>query len=70
MKKFRVIITVEDEEPITQLINAKTWKSALVKHSVLQKTAILELAELWLMSYQETLQHYSQFDIKVQIYEI
>lgn len=70
MKMFRVVIKVEDGHAVTERIRAVTWKSALVKHSILKGTAILELANLWLMDYKETVDCYKQFDIDIEIFEV
>lgn len=67
MKTFIVKIKVHEDKLITENIKAKTWKAALVMHSVLKKTAILELSELWLKDYNETVNHYKQFDILISV---
>lgn len=67
LDKFKVSIQVEDDAAIIEFIDAYTWKSALVMHSILMKTAILELSATWLMSYDDTVLYYDQFDVKISV---
>lgn len=70
MYNFKVTISVIDDIPVTEIIKAVNWKSALVTHSIFYKCAIMELSELWLKDYKQTKSHYAEFDIFVDVMEL
>lgn len=70
MKTYKVVVIVEDGPAITEIIKTHTWKSALVNHSIFYKTAIMELACLWLKDYNAVKNYYNQYDIYIDVMEI